>query len=87
MRTLGQHLATRLVEIGVTHVFGVPGAYSLLRRAAAVRMCGSLKRLPSALHVTTCSCLQVISTWCCWIRYAVPVPWQPCLYSFVLPAC
>ena len=25
MRTLGQHLATRLVEIGVTHVFGVPG--------------------------------------------------------------
>ena len=34
MRTLGQHLATRLVEIGVTHVFGVPGAYWLLRHGA-----------------------------------------------------
>lgn len=25
-RTLGQHLASRLVEIGISHVFGVPGA-------------------------------------------------------------
>lgn len=29
-RTLGEHLATRLVEIGITHVFGVPGDYNLV---------------------------------------------------------
>lgn len=29
-RTLGQHIATRLVEIGVTHIFGVPGDFNLV---------------------------------------------------------
>mmetsp|Transcript_17263 Transcript_17263/g.51667 ORF Transcript_17263/g.51667 Transcript_17263/m.51667 type:complete len:571 (-) Transcript_17263:327-2039(-) len=30
MRTLGQHIATRLVELGVTHIFGVPGDFNLV---------------------------------------------------------
>ena len=48
MRTLGQHIATRLVEIGVTHVFGVPGEYWLLLCAALGRVC-CLRTCSSAL--------------------------------------
>jgi len=51
MRTLGQHLATRLVEIGVTHVFGVPGAYFLL--------CGMLLWCAFACHGSGFPCKPV----------------------------
>ena len=30
MVNLGKHLACRLVEVGVTHCFGVPGDFNLL---------------------------------------------------------
>lgn len=28
--TLGQFLASRLLEVGVTHIFGVPGDFNLV---------------------------------------------------------
>ena len=51
-RSLGQHIASRLAQVGVNHAFCVPGDYNLtVRRAAAAaaaarRACQRPRRCP-----------------------------------------
>lgn len=42
-RSLGQHLASRLLQIGCDTVFGVPGDYNLIRELVGERV-GAAKR-------------------------------------------